>query len=344
MRGIVMLVLLAAALPAVAQGDPMATLYLESCAPCHTIGGGELSGPDLKPSTTWPVPDLRAAVERMQENSGPLTAQQIDGLVALLKDADVSGRLERAGQQGGAPAEPAAQPVAAQADPAAELYLGTCAPCHTIGGGDLSGPDLKPSTTWPEPDLRAAVDRMQKNAGPMTAEQIDALVVLLKDPDVPGRLQRAEQQQAAAPAELAAEPPSPRRGRALFHGDLAFRNGGLPCGSCHRAGNRGGTLATDLTDAHERLGRSALISAAVKPGFPLMRAAYEEHSVTREEAVDVAAYLENVAVGRQTGRDAASIGGMGTLAAAVAMGALVLVYRRRNRGVRRRLVARAMRQ
>lgn len=235
---------------------------------------------------------------------------------------------------------------APQQDLAADFYLSRCAGCHTIGEGYLSGPDLAPSTEWPAEDLAKAVERMEKNVGPMTDEQVASLVELLKDEAVKRRLSAARERQVA---EMAAtlEPASPATGEALFHGGRAFRNAGVACSACHKAGPRGGTLAVDLTDSYSRLGEQALVSAAENPGFPLMRAAYASHPVTRQEAVHLAAYLEEVDAEAGDRRPLAAappaplqarIGLWGFAAAALFLGAMVVLYRGRVRGVRADLV------
>lgn len=245
-----------------------------------------------------------------------------------------------------------AAPEPPQQDLAADFYLSRCAGCHTIGDGYLSGPDLAPSTEWPAPDLAKAVERMEKNVGPMTDEQVAGLVQLLKSEDVKQRLSAARERQVT---EMAAtlEPASPEVGEELFHGARPFAAGGVSCSACHRAPRggqvHGGNLAIDLTKAWSRLGEPAVVAAAENPGFPLMRAAYAEHPVTRQEAVHLAAYLEEVdeeagegrlSTARSTG-PAAAIGWWGSGAAALFLGAMVLLYRGRNRGVRARLVRRA---
>jgi len=250
--------------------------------------------------------------------------------------------------------EPAAEAEAgAEAEPepdtTADFYLSRCAGCHTVGGGDLTGPDLAPSTEWPAADLAKAVERMEKNVGPMSDERVASLVELMKGPRLAERLSAARERQVE---EMAAtlEPASPRRGADLFHGGEAFASGGLPCAACHRAGDAGGTLAADLTDAAVRLGEPALVSAAENPGFPLMRAAYRDHPVTRQEAVHLAAYLAALEPPAEGAAAAAvppagpPIGAWGGGIAAVLLAAMLLVYRGRNRGVRGPLVAAARRR
>lgn len=225
-------------------------------------------------------------------------------------------------------------------DSAAVFYVQRCSGCHTIGGGELSGPDLAPSTQWPADDLRVAVERMEKNVGPMTAEQVDGQVRLLQDPAVKGRLEEArEALDRRAEAELE-EPPSAAKGEGLFHGRLAFANRGLACAACHVAGGRGGDLAASLSDAAARLGRAALVSAAERPGYPLMKASYADSPVTHQEAVHLAEYLVSLQpeAGTQRSGSRVAVAGAGSAVALVALAALVALPRGRGAGVRRRML------
>lgn len=185
----------------------------------------------------------------------------------------------------------------AQESSPVELYDELCAACHTVGGGESGGPDLLPSTSWPRDDLRAAVERMQENTGPMTPEQIDAIVDLLANPDVKSLLAGEPPATPAAttPDPVPAPPPplagSADRGRLLFFGDEPLAKGGSPCHACHAINARGGTLARDLTGSHGRLGDRGLLAATGKAPFPMMKAAYAGRAVTREEAADIVAFL-----------------------------------------------------
>jgi len=285
-----------------------------------------------------------------------MTLRTLGLLTALLVVLGTAGAAPLAAQGADEAAATAAAPAGAgdqepeppeapQQDLAADFFLSRCAGCHTIGEGVLTGPDLAPATEWPAADLTKAVERMEKNVGPMSDEQVAALVELLEDEDVKPRLSAARERQVA---EMAAtlEPPSPEIGEALFHGRRPFAAGGLACASCHHAGGAGGNLAVDLTQAASRLGEQALIAAAETPGFPLMRAAYSGHPVSRQEAVHVAAYLEEVDQDAAAGRPVAAgtvppVGWWGGAAAAIVLASLSVVYRGRNRGVRARLVRRA---
>lgn len=82
MKPLLLGALLFVALPlAAGTGD---TLFSERCAVCHTIGGGDSAGPDLVSARRLSHGDLHAAVERMQNNAGPLTPAEVDALVAFL--------------------------------------------------------------------------------------------------------------------------------------------------------------------------------------------------------------------------------------------------------------------
>jgi mono/diheme cytochrome c family protein len=251
-----------------------------------------------------------------------------------------------------AAAEPAGEPAAevpeagAQpaVDPFAIDYLRLCAGCHTIGGGALSGPDLLPSTRWQRASLRDAVERMEKNVGPMTEEQVDGLTDLLQKPDVQARLDTARE---ARIEEMAAtlEPGQPRIGHQLFFGERRFANGGVGCFGCHAAAGRGGNMARDLTDAHRRLGPQSLMSATEKPAFPMMVAAYGARPVTPQESAHLAAFFEQTAAampaepGAQPETEALGIAHAGAgLLFLVVFGSVAVLARRRRAGVRARMV------
>lgn len=254
----------------------------------------------------------------------------------------------------------AAQEVSEANGNGARVFLDSCAACHTIGGGELAGPDLAGSEEMDRATLRSEVERMQDYAGPLDERQIGLLVDLLADPAAAERL---EQARSAAASEDAAtteveEQGSPERGAALFFGERRLAAGGLACAACHRAGAQGGTFAADLSGAAERIGRSGLITAAERAAFPVMQAAYRDHPVSHDEAVDLTAFLAGLsaepdAPGPAGGERAGAIGAVaadfpvGGWAVGVAGAGFIvimLLYRRRSQrggGVRKRLIRRA---
>ncbi len=184
--------------------DPAAQLYAESCAPCHSIGKGAGVGPDLLPSVKKPQNVLHDAIERMEENVGELTDEQVDSLVELLKAPDVKQRLAALEQPGAATPEPAAAappppplPRGSEAN-GRRLFFGEqplanggspCFGCHAVGarGGDLAvdltlvqtriGPSALLSATAkpPFPMMRAAYAQR-----PVTQEEALDLAAFLE--------------------------------------------------------------------------------------------------------------------------------------------------------------------
>ncbi len=133
MRGLVAVLALLSSIPAAAT-DPAAQLFNDSCAACHTIGGGDGVGPDLLASTKRSHAELEVAIKRMEDNVGPLTDEQVDSLIAFLKAP---------------PAKPAIVRPKGSPDVGRRLFFGgqklanggaPCFACHTIegSGGSLA--------------------------------------------------------------------------------------------------------------------------------------------------------------------------------------------------------------
>ena len=111
-----------------AAGGP--ALFDERCAPCHTVGGGDSAGPDLVKAKRLAPAELRAAVKRMEINVGPLTAADVDALVAFLVAATPTAPPK--------PALPVGNPANGR-----QLFFGAkaltnggtpCFACHAAGG------------------------------------------------------------------------------------------------------------------------------------------------------------------------------------------------------------------
>jgi mono/diheme cytochrome c family protein len=127
------ILLLLQASPSVAPHED-AKVFEENCGACHSIGGGDGAGPDLIRVKSWPADDVRKAVIRMQENSGPLTGDQIDELVEFLRKDDGAQMAE---------VEIAPEQKAASAAIGKKLFYGEtplanrgtpCFGCHAVAG------------------------------------------------------------------------------------------------------------------------------------------------------------------------------------------------------------------
>jgi len=179
-------------------------------------------------------------------------------------------------------------------DTSAQSYVQNCSGCHTIGGGELTGPDLADVASWTQDDLFPAVKKMEKDVGPLTNEEIQALVDFLKSPDARERIQE-EEEKAAMKLMAQMEPPDSELGSQLFLGQKSFKNKGLACVSCHGISDYyGGFLGPDLSNTYSKMGETALISANEKTSFKIMKPAYKNHPITKQEAIHLTEFMKKI--------------------------------------------------
>ncbi len=245
-----------------------------------------------------------------------------------------------------------------------EYFRLNCTSCHTIGGGRLTGPDLKDvaerqSIEWLTTfivDPKRVID-----SGDADAQALFKEANGLYMPTLPGMTR----QRAAALLELIAYESTKEesrfkglqisdrpltqhdidRGQRLFEGTEAIASGAPSCLGCHTidgtGGFGGGRLGPDLTDAFSRLeGRKALASWLAAPPGLTMQPVFKDRPIEGEEVLALVAYLKSRA---EAGPPATKQGPLEFLIAGIAgvMGALVLfdlIWRRRFRAVRRPLV------
>lgn len=257
----------------------------------------------------------------------------------------------------------------AYAQDAALYFRNNCAACHTIGGGRLTGPDLKDVTArrdrvWLARFIQApqrVIDsgdayalRLQQEARgvvmpalpTLTPALIDALLDLIDAESTLPRSQFAGMRVSTrpfTPADVAA-------GQAIFSGRSRLSAGGPACISCHTVrgvgGLGGGQLAPDLTRVFERLqGRQGLTSWLGAPATPTMQSLFATAALSPEETASLVAYFEHAA--RQGGQDnragltAFVLLGLGL--AAVGLVVMDSAWKDRFRSVRRALVERQRR-
>jgi len=238
-----------------------------------------------------------------------------------------------------------------------ELFEEWCVDCHTIGGGDLVGPDLagvskRRSVEW----LIKAVQNSEAliDAGDPDAvalyEKYDEMAmpeIPLSDAETVAVLEYIKQVEAGGTAATAVPPADESKptaeaivkGQALFQGTDGFINGGAACNACHDVKSAGvmggGTLSKDLTAAFSRLSRPAMQAIVGKPSFPVMRKAYEGKSLTDGEVAAVVAFLQHVdseGAMEQPPDYGARLSVSGVVGAAVLLGLYSFFWRRRKRG------------
>jgi len=213
----------------------------------------------------------------------------------------------------------------ARADTGKELFEKECAGCHTVGGGDSGGPDLKGITgkrpaDWlerviVEPDKLAAdrdpiqLELVKRYGGEMpnlgmSRKDAKKIIAFLQgvSPSTSSSGTAPPAEPSPKPAETVATPELVARGRALFTGGIPFANGGAPCAGCHGfgvAGVPGGNLAVDLGARAEAAGEQGFRGLLKSLNFPIMRQMYADKPLTDEEITALVAFSKD-AVARKT--------------------------------------------
>lgn len=265
----------------------------------------------------------------------------------------------------------ASSPALAEAPAAAaDFFRARCASCHTIGGGPLSGPDLKGALdrkdrAWlvnfvmdPQRVLssgdpyalelqRAARGAVMPTIPDLTRPMAEDLMELLVVESAEARSQfagSAVDDRAVLPADIQA-------GHDLFVGRRPLAGGGPACISCHDVAPLpslgGGRLGPTLDQAFGRLGgRKALSAWLAAPPSPTMTPIYKGSAFTPDEIFALVAYLEDVSRAAAPPRAGAGMLAFffgGTVGAGLLLGGIDLVWKRRSRGVRRPMVEAARR-
>lgn len=252
-------------------------------------------------------------------------------------------------------------PAAAQGPATQEgqaLFEQKCIGCHTVGGGDLVGPDLKGVTELRDRDWLArwlsAPDQMLAAGDPtatallaqyrnipmpnlgLSAAQVDALLAYLATP--------GGTPVAPAPALPIGDP---ARGKAYFIGKQRFANGGPPCMACHSAAGigalGGGQLGPDLTGSYNKWGEQGLTTFVTQPATVTMSTVWNQTPLTPSEGADLLAFLQQASVSQRPANTVVQLVLLAIGAAAVLLLITHLVWRKRLPGVRRRMVASARR-
>jgi mono/diheme cytochrome c family protein len=252
----------------------------------------------------------------------------------------------------------------AGAQEAADFFKQNCASCHTIGGGRLTGPDLKDVTKRKDREWltnfianpKAVIDGgdpyaqqlAQESRGVvmptlfgLTRDRIDSLLNLIEAESKLARSQFAGVQVSDRPLTAA----DVARGRELFLGLERLGNGGAACISCHTVQGvgalGGGKLGPDLTRVYERMqDRKQLAAWLSAPATPTMQPVFKTHPLQPEEILSLVAFFEQSArEGREDDSPSAlSFFLLGLGGAGAGLAVFDALWRRRFRGVRRVLV------
>lgn len=250
-------------------------------------------------------------------------------------------------------------------DPAAD-FRQNCMSCHTIGGGRLTGPDLRNVDQRKDRDWlarfimdpRAVIDSGDPYAQELLRDARNAIM-----PTLPGMTRsranalleliaaesKLEKSQFAG-VQISDRPFTPEdieRGRLLFLGRIPLAGGGPSCIACHTTHGvgalGGGTLAPDLTTVFERYeGRKTLSTWLTAPATPTMQAVFRQSPLESDEILALVAYFQSTL--QRNPDDVATsrlnfvlLGLGGTI---VVLGLFDVIWKGRLKSVRRMLVQR----
>jgi mono/diheme cytochrome c family protein len=195
----------------------------------------------------------------------------------------------------------------------ADLYKRNCAACHSIGGGRLVGPDLagvtkKADKVWLTKFIKNSADLIKSGDPAAVAIGKEYNNLLMppyggSDAEVAAIINFIDSKGGSAQSAVAdtflnaASVENVMHGRALFSGNIPFKNAGSSCITCHSVhdvAGIGGSLAKSLNLSYFMLKGQGIKAMLQSPPFPAMTNAYEAHPLNDQEIYDLAAYLKNI--------------------------------------------------
>lgn len=243
---------------------------------------------------------------------------------------------------------------------AGEYYEKKCTSCHTIGGGDDVGPDLKGVN---ERRQEAWLIKFIKNSeaviasgDPVANEMFGKFknkkmpAQEISDDEIKELLALIKTGKAGGAANYTpVTNPNPfeiQKGRELFTGVSKFENGGPSCVSCHSSGHEdgifgGGTLGPNLVHSYPNYMDKGLNKVIGKISFPTMIEVYAKAKITDQENYYLRSYLfdENKKRDPETeakhGSGAKKFALFGVSGTFVALLGIDFVWRRRRKKTRR---------
>jgi mono/diheme cytochrome c family protein len=195
----------------------------------------------------------------------------------------------------------------------ADLYKRNCAACHSIGGGRLVGPDLagvtkKADRVWLTKFIKNSADLIKSGDPAAVAIGREYNNLLMppyggSDNEVSAIIKFIDSKGGSAQSAVAdtflnaASIENVTRGRALFSGNVPFKNAGSSCITCHSVhdvAGIGGSLAKSLNLSYFMLKGQGIKAMLLSPPFPAMTNTYAAHPLNDQEIYDLAAYLKNI--------------------------------------------------
>jgi len=241
------------------------------------------------------------------------------------------------------------------------IFAANCSACHTIGGGNLAGPDLKGVTQHQSQDW--LINFISNPDQVITSHDPTADKLLMEfNYEVMPTVGLTRDQILAVLAYIQAESaltvhPTPvgtpgvnllsgnaDNGKALFLGWVHLENGAPFCIGCHSIDNigflGGGTLGPNLNNMYTQFGDIGLEGILSNLPFLTMRPIYANNPITDQEKADIRAFMKSVSGEPQVNKEPLVIGI--SLAGFLGIMLTIAIYwRKRLRTVRQELVERS---
>lgn len=250
-----------------------------------------------------------------------------------------------------------------QSDPE-EFFEKNCFSCHTIGGGRLTGPDLKDvekrkDAAWlekfilnPESVINsgdAYASKLLKEARGVVMPKVANLDQSMSRALLKFIREESSKEKSRFAGSTFADRPLTEEdymiGNELFIGTKRLKNKGPSCISCHEIAGEGflggGLLGPDLTEAYGRLGGKKAIAAwLANPSSETMSPIYKKHPIDEDEVLPLVAFLKNKAEGKDIVSDAHDFNFMifGFIGLALCLVLFDLAWGNRLRAVRKPMV------
>lgn len=206
----------------------------------------------------------------------------------------------------------------AWADQGKDLFDKQCAGCHTIGGGDGGGPDLKGVVEkrpheWLE-SIISEPNKLTANKDPIQADLVkkfgyempnlgvghdDTRKLIAYLTSAGGTTNPSNPAPPSDKVEIAVTPEQVALGKALFTGSKRLVKGGAACISCHPfayPGITGGNLSiADLSKSYQKMGDAGMKGALKSLKFPTMKKIFADRPLSDDEIAALMALFKDSA-------------------------------------------------